>query len=62
MTLLNKMFDYSISKFYNYIQKDYIMDWLNLYGDSLGFKKDKKDTTFMDNGNNIEKKIISFQG
>lgn len=35
------------------------MDWLNLYGDSLGFKKDKKDTTFMDNGNNIEKKIIS---
>jgi hypothetical protein len=53
------MFDYSISKFYNYIQKDYIIDWLNLYGQSLGFKKDKKDTTFMDNGNNIEKKIIS---
>ena len=52
------MFKYSISKFYNYIQKDYIIDWLNLYGTSMGFKKEKKNTYFMDLGNDLEKKVL----
>lgn len=52
------MFKYSISKFYNYVQKDYIIDWLNLYGTSLGFKKEKKNTYFMDLGNELEKKVL----
>lgn len=51
------MFDYSVSKFFNYIQKDYIIDWLNIYGKQLGFEKEKKNTFFMDNGNNIKKNI-----
>jgi hypothetical protein len=52
------MFKYSISKFYNYVQKDYIIDWLNLYGASIGFKKEKKNTYFMDVGNELEKKVL----
>jgi len=54
------MFKYSISKFYNYVQKDYIIDWLNLYGVSSGFKKEKKNTYFMDIGNDLEKQVLQI--
>jgi len=51
------MFKYSVSKFFNYIQKDYIIDWLNIHGSKYGFKKQRKNTFFMDSGNQLETKV-----
>ena len=33
------MFIYSVSKFFNAVQKDFIIDWLEMYGKSCGFYK-----------------------
>lgn len=33
------MFIYSVSKFFNAVQKDFIIDWLEMYGKSCGFHK-----------------------
>lgn len=51
------MFKYSVSKFFNYVKKDYIIDWLNLYGANHGFKKEKRNAFFMNKGNELEKKV-----
>ena len=51
------MFKYSVSKFFNYVKKDYIIDWLNLYGSKHGFIKEKRNAFFMNKGNELEKKV-----
>ena len=48
---------FSVSKFFNYIQKDYILDWLNLYGSKYNYKKQKRNTFFMDAGSTLEHNI-----
>jgi hypothetical protein len=48
---------FSVSKFFNYIQKDYIIDWLNLYASKYNYKKQKRNTFFMDAGTKLEHNI-----
>jgi hypothetical protein len=56
------MFVYSISKFFNAVQKDFIIDWLEMYGKSAGFHKKKSafQQKLFASGINIENKIFDL--
>lgn len=54
------MFEYSVSKFFNFIQKDTLLDWLELFGKSAGFhkKKCKVQEMFFSSGIEMEKNVL----
>ena len=56
------MFKYSISKFFNYVQKDTLIDWLEKYGVSQGFKKEnsQKQKELFASGVNLEAQVVEM--
>ncbi len=54
------MFEYSVSKFFNFIQKDTLLDWLELFGKSAGFykKKSKLQEMLFSSGVEMEKNVL----
>jgi hypothetical protein len=54
------MFEYSVSKFFNFIQKDTLLDWLELFGKSAGFhkKKCKVQEMLFSSGIEMEKNVV----
>lgn len=56
------MFVYSVSKFFNAVQKDWIIDWLEMYGKSCGFykKTSKFQQKLFQEGMNIEDHVINM--
>lgn len=56
------LFKYSISKFFNFIQRDTLIDWLEKYGNTNGFKKEisKKQQELFASGVETEEKIVEL--
>lgn len=56
------IFLYSVSKFFNYVKKDTILDWLNVYGASCGFHKIKSEfqQNLFKEGQQIEDKVVDL--
>jgi hypothetical protein len=56
------MFIYSVSKFFNAIQKDFIIDWLEMYGKTCGFYKKTSEfqQKLFQSGIEIEDRVINM--
>ena len=50
------------SKFFNYVQKDTLIDWLEKYGVSQGFKKENslKQKELFASGVNLEAQVVEM--
>ena len=56
---------FSATKFRNYFMGDTVLDYLNVYGEKLGFQKDDKNENFyqeyvMERGQQFERYVIQY--
>lgn len=56
------IFVYSVSKFFNYVKKDTVLDWLNMYGASCGFNKIKSEfqQNLFKQGQQLEDDVVNI--